>query len=152
MPKDLSPGFSSKNVTAENKLMLSTVNELVNIDGASFASPITFYCGFELGNVLFKTSQANTHFTMNLLGGPGASFSSLMAIGKIRTVTLMITCGASAYSLQNLQIDGATQTVKWAGGSTPTGNVGPAYDVYTFSIIKVGASSYVVLGTMTKFA
>lgn len=90
MPKDLSPGFSSKNVTAENKLTLSAVNELVNIDRASFASPITFYCGFELGNVLFKTSQANTHFTVNLLGGPGASFSSLMAIGEIRTVTLII--------------------------------------------------------------
>ena len=56
----------------------------------------------------------------------------------------MIIQGATAYIPTALQIGGTGQTIKWQGGSEPTGNANKT-DVFTFTITNLGASYDVIV-------
>ena len=56
-----------------------------------------------------------------------------MAVNDVLSVTIMNTGAANAY-FGGLSIDGASQTVNWAGGSPPSD--GSAKDMYVFTIVK----------------
>ena len=58
--------------------------------------------------------------------------------------------GAAGSYFSGLSIDGASQTVNWAGGSAPSD--GSAKDMYVFTIVKTAASTYTVFGNQTKTA
>ena len=150
MPKDLSPGMISKKMTAEQKLTLSAVNEKINIDSTSFSSTLLIPCDTGAGTVYYKTSIVNTHFDISpdMVYGP---IDDLLDIGEIKTITAILTLGPAVYNFMAFRINGISQSVKWAGGSAPTLTAN-AFNVLTFSIIKTAASTYTVLGTMTKFA
>ena len=150
MPKDLSPGMISKKMTAEQNLTLSAVNEKINIDSSAFSANIVIPCDTGVGTVYYKTATVNTHFDISptMVNGP---IDDLLAVGEIKTITAIITMGASHYNFAAFRINGVSQTIKWAGGSAPT-LAQNALNIFTFSIIKTAASTYTVLGTMTKFA
>ena len=150
MPKDLSPGMISKKMTAEQNLTLSAVNEKINIDSSAFSANIVIPCDTGAGTVYYKTATVNTHFDVSptMVNGP---IDDLLAVGEIKTITAIITMGASPYNFAAFRINGVSQTIKWAGGSAPT-LAQNALNIFTFSIIKTAASTYTVLGTMTKFA
>ena len=150
MPKDLSPGMISKKMTAEQNLTLSAVNEKINIDSSAFSASIVIPCDTGVGTVYYKTAAVNTHFDIspNMVNGP---IDDLLAIGEIKTITAILTLGPAVYNFMNFRINGVSQSVKWSGGAAPT-LAANALNVMTFSIIKTAASTYTVLGTMTKFA
>lgn len=150
MPRDLSPGLISKNMTAEQKLTLSAVNEKINIDSSAFSSNLVIPCDTGAGTVYYKTATVNAHFDISpdMNNGP---IDDLLAIGEIKTITAIVTMGATPYNLVAFRINGVSQTIKWAGGSAPT-LAQNSLNVFTFSIIKTAASAYTVLGAWTKFA
>ena len=150
MPKDLSPGMISKKMTVEQNLTLSAVNEKINIDSSAFSANVVIPCDTEVGTVYYKTATVNTHFDIspNMVNGP---IDDLLAVGEIKTITAIITMGASPYNFAAFRINGVSQTIKWAGGSAPT-LAQNALNIFTFSIIKTAASTYTVLATWTKFA
>jgi hypothetical protein len=59
-----------------------------------------------------------------------------------------MTTGTTAYGVTQLQIDGALQTINWAGGDSFANSI----MAYTFTMIKTGASTYTVLGSATRYA
>ena len=67
----------------------------------------------------------------------------------VSSVSLMIIQGATAYIPTALQISGTGQTIKWQGGSAPTGNANKT-DVFTFTITNLGAS-YDVIAQLVDF-
>ena len=67
----------------------------------------------------------------------------------VSSVSLMIIQGATAYIPNALQISGTGQTIKWQGGSVPTGNANKT-DVFTFTITNLGAS-YDVIAQLVDF-
>jgi hypothetical protein len=56
----------------------------------------------------------------------------------------------TAYMPTVLTIAGAAQTIRWQGGVVPTGNAN-RLDVVAFTILRTGASTYVVTGQMVSY-
>lgn len=104
-------------------------------------------------SIQYYTSNATTNFTLNIRGNSATTLSSLLDVGETVTLVLMVTNGATPYYPNVIQIDSATVTPKWQGGTAPTGGNASSIDVYSFTITKTAATpTYVVLASQVKFA
>jgi hypothetical protein len=77
-----------------------------------------------------------------------------MSQGQSVTVAVLVQTGAvtNAYNT-GVTIDGTAPTaLKWQGGTAPTTGNSNSIDVYTYTIIRTGPSSYTVLAGQTRFA
>lgn len=73
--------------------------------------------------------------------------------GGALTIAYITPNGSTAYYPSTFQIDGVTQTVKWQGGTAPTGGNASSTDVYIYTIIYQSLiNTWIVLGSQTKFA
>jgi hypothetical protein len=103
-------------------------------------------------SVLYYTTSASANWTVNFRASSGTSLNTAMSTGQSVTVAFLVTQGATAYYNSAVQVDGASVTPKWQGGSAPTvGNVS-GIDVYSYTIIKTGAAAFTVLAAQTRFA
>jgi hypothetical protein len=93
------------------------------------------------GSIFYHSSISN-NFTANITNVPTTNDR---AIG----VTFILAQGGTAYMANVLQIDGATQTIKWVNNSTPTGTANKV-DIVGFSLIRTG-SSWLVLGQYSTY-
>lgn len=117
----------------------------------SATAPSAVVFDIESSEVVYHTANTTADFTLNLRGSSTLAMNSILEVNKARTVVLMVTNSTTAYKLTTVSVDGAAQTVKWLGGSAPTGNVS-SIDSYSFTIIKTAANVYTVLGSVVKFA
>jgi hypothetical protein len=101
--------------------------------------------------VLYYTTAATANWTMNFRGSATASLNSLMSIGQTVSVTFLSTQGATAYYNSAVQVDGASVTPKWQGGTAPTIGNASGIDVYTYAIIKTASATFTVLASQTQF-
>jgi hypothetical protein len=104
------------------------------------------------GSHMYHTSNAAGNFTLNVRGNVSTTLDSLLSVGQTTTAVFSNTNGATAYYLTALTIDGNAQTVKWQGGTAPTAGNASSIDVYTFAITKTASATFMVLGSLTKFA
>jgi hypothetical protein len=91
---------------------------------------------------LFHHSSIAANFTCNLTNVPTTDSRSVVT-------ALVLNQGVTPFMCNAFQIDGAAQTLKWQGGSAPSGTASKI-DVLTFSLIRTGAAWY-VLGQNTNF-
>ena len=101
--------------------------------------------------VLYYTTAATANWTMNFRGSATASLNSLMSIGQTVSVTFLSTQGATAYYNSAVQVDGASVTPKWQGGTAPTIGNASGIDTYTYAIIKTANATFTVLASQTQF-
>jgi hypothetical protein len=101
--------------------------------------------------VLYYTSNATGNWTVNVRGNSGTALSSILSAGQSVTVVFIVTQGATAYYQSAFQIDGASVTPEWLGGSPPLGGNANSLDVYVYNIIRT-AGGYTVLASITRFA
>jgi hypothetical protein len=87
-------------------------------------------------------SSATTNYTANFINVPTDNNRAI-------TTTIIINQGATAYIPSGLQINGVTQTIKWAGG-TASGSTNQV-DIVGFTFIRSGASWAQVLGQINTF-
>ena len=104
------------------------------------------------GMVWNGTANASGAFTFNIRGDASTTFNSLTSTGKVTTMTIYSTNNNASNYMSAFQIDGSTQTVKWAGGSAPSAATGSGVDVYSLTIMKTAANTYDVFGNVTNFA
>ena len=104
------------------------------------------------GSHMYHTSNAAGNFTLNVRGNVSTTLNSLLSVGETTTAVFSCTQGATAYYLTALTIDGNAQTVKWQGGTAPTAGNASGIDVYAFAITKTASATFMVLGSLTKFA
>jgi len=102
------------------------------------------------GSLHNYTSEATGNFTFNIKG------LNSIPIQKSIVVTILINMGSSAYVISNpsttgFKIDGTAVTVKWISSSPPSSGFTNSINSYNFAIIKNTATSYTVLGTLTRF-
>lgn len=100
--------------------------------------------------LLLDTAQTANR-TLNIIGDSSNSLDSVVDVGQSLTCAILSTQGTTAYYFNTIQVDGVAQTIKWQGGSAPSGGNASGIDVYTFSIIKTAAATYTILGTMVQF-
>ena len=95
------------------------------------------------GNVYYIATSPTGAMTFNITNVP-------TNISKMMNVTVFVTQGATGYLPTTFQIDGAAQTIRWAGGTapTPTSGVGKI-DVFSFTIQRTSGGAWIVYGTST---
>ena len=103
-------------------------------------------------SVLQYTTNASANWTLNVRGNSSTTLNSLMTTGQSITIVFMAAQGATAYYNSAVTIDGTAVTPKWQGGTAPVGGDVNSTDLYTYAIIKTGASTYNVFASLTKFA
>lgn len=91
---------------------------------------------------IFSHSSIAADFTVNLTN---------LTLPTLNTtnITLALTQGSSAYIPSAFQIATVAQSIKWQGGSAPTGNANKT-DIVSFSIMN-NAGTYTVLGQLVTF-
>ncbi len=93
------------------------------------------------GSVFYHTSAA-ANFTANFTNVPTTTSRSI-------TVTIVIVQGATGYIPNAVQIDGAAQTINWAGGAAPTPTANKT-EFYSFNLLRIG-SAWSVFGSEITF-
>ena len=102
-------------------------------------------------SVLYYTTNASANFTLNFRASSGTSLNTAMATGQTVTVVFLCTNGATAYYNNAVQVDGASVTPKYQGGSAWTSGNASSIDAYSFTIIKTGSAAFTVLAALTQF-
>jgi len=83
-------------------------------------------------------SSPSANFTINVTNAPTTNDRAL-------SVTVIVTQGATPYITSALQIGGVAQTLKWAGGSAPSGTASKI-DIFSFVLLRTG-SAWTVFGS-----
>lgn len=102
--------------------------------------------------VLYYTTNASGNWTLNVRGNGSTSLNSLMATGESVTLAFLVTNGATPYYQSAFQVDGASVTPKWQGGTAPTAGFANSIDAYTITIVKTGSAAFTAFAAQTKFA
>lgn len=105
-----------------------------------------------VGSVWRLPSNMASNRAINFRADHLTTLDSVMAFNDSITFAIITTQGSSAYYLNTVQIDGTTVTPKWQGGGAPTAGNASGNDVYTFTIIKTAANTFLVLASQTQFA
>jgi hypothetical protein len=143
--------ITTSNATVFQRLRVTTVVEAANI--AASAATGTISINYMSQPTLYYTSNATANWTLNVRSSPVETLDAVMQVGDVATVTFLATQGSTAYYPNVIQVDGATVTPKWQGGTAPTsGNVN-SIDGYTITVVKTSATpTYTVFASQTKFA
>lgn len=102
--------------------------------------------------VLYYTTNASANWTINVRGDGSNTLNSIMSIGESLTVVFLSTQGATAYYNSAFQVDGASVTPKWQGGSAPSEGTASGIDTYTYTIIKTADATFTVLASVVDFS
>lgn len=134
--------------TTLNATSVPTLGEKTTV----VASPATGTISYDVitQSILYYTSNSTANWTINIRGSSTVTLNTLMAIGEARTITFLSKQNAGYYA-SAIQIDGASVTPSWQGGSAPTIGASSGIDSYTFAIIKTASSTYTVLASVTNF-
>jgi hypothetical protein len=97
---------------------------------------------FSTGAIFYHTSPS-ANFTANFTNVPTTDNRAVV-------ITLVIVQGATAYLPTAVQIAGVGQTIKWSGGSAPTGT-NSGINPVTFALFRVGAT-WTVTGLMGAYS
>ena len=103
-------------------------------------------------SVLYYTTNASANWTVNFRGSSGTSLNTLLSTGQAITVAFLVTQGSTAYYNSAVQVDGASVTPKYQGGTAWTAGNASGIDAYTYTIIKTGSAAFTVFAAQTRFA
>jgi len=140
----VSPGLDVNGTTE-----VEDIKEKVTTD-ASTSGTLTVNANDQ--GVIFLTANQTANRTVNIVGDGTTTLDAYLATGQSVTIAVAATQGTTAHYFNAVQIDGATVTPKWQGGEAPTEGNPDSIDVYSFTVIKTGASTFTVLAAQTQFA
>ena len=146
--------FTAKQTFTGSTSVLASklVNALETVTISATAATGTINYDVTTQSVLYYTTNASANWTVNFRASSGTSLDTAMATGESVTAAFLVTQGATAYYNSAVQVDGASVTPKWQGGTAPTAGNISGIDAYTYTIIKTGAASFTVLAAQTRFA
>jgi hypothetical protein len=137
-------GAATGTTTINNGLSVGGILGVKSISEALEAKTLasgTVTHNFATADVFYHSGMSG-NFTANITNVPTTA-------DKIMSVTLVLSQGGTAYLPTALQIDGASQTIKWAGNTQPTPQANKT-DVVVFTLIRV-STSWTVLGQMSSY-
>lgn len=103
-------------------------------------------------SVLYYTTNASANWTVNFRASSGTSLNTLLSTGQAITVVFLVTQGSTAYYNSAVQVDGASVTPKYQGGTAWTSGNASGIDAYTYTIVKTGSAAFTVFAAQTRFA
>lgn len=120
---------------------LTTFNQTTEVVNTKTGATGTIEHDFSTGS-LFLHSNIAANFTANFTNVPTTN-------NRSTTVALILDQGATAYIPNALQIDGAAQTIKWSGGSVPSGT-NNYIDIVNFTLIRAN-NAWTVIGSLSTY-
>ena len=102
-------------------------------------------------SVLYYTTNASANWTMNFRGSSGTSLNTLLSTGQSITAVFLVTQGSTAYYNSAVQVDGASVTPKYQGGTAWTAGNASGIDAYTYTIVKTGNAAFTIFAAQTQF-
>ena len=133
-----------------DSVYLISPSEKITISATAATGTVDFDCITQ--GIVYYTTDASANFTLNFRGNGSNTLNSIMSIGESLSVVFLNTNGATARYPNAFQIDGASVTPKWSGGTAPSSGNAYAIDAYSFSIIKTANATFTVLASTGKFA
>jgi len=93
------------------------------------------------GNIYYIATAPTGNMTLNVTNVPTDA-------SKIMTINVFTTQGSTGYIPGTFQIGGASQTIRWAGGSapTPTSSAGKI-DIFSFTLQRTSGGAWIVYGS-----
>jgi len=149
-----SGGAISGAVAVRSNLNIQTVTETANIYSTAIGGNVILALANNSSYYFDVFPTANISFDLRANNQPGGDLNSFLATGQMISVGIMLSQGATPYRA-NLMIDGVLQTTstRWSGNVNPAfGGTANGIDVYSFSVLKRGANSYIILASNTAFA
>jgi hypothetical protein len=95
--------------------------------------------------VWYYTSNATGNHTLNFRGSASTSMNTILTTGDSITILWLNTNGGTAYYPNGFQVDGASITPKWSGGTAPSAGNTNSIDAYSFTIVKTGNAAFTIL-------
>ena len=133
-----------------DSVYLISPSEKITISATAATGTVNFDCITQ--GIVYYTTDASANFTLNFRGNGSNTLNSIMSIGESLSVVFLNTNGATARYPNAFQIDEASITPKWSGGTAPSSGNASAIDAYSFSIIKTANATFTVLASTGKFA
>jgi hypothetical protein len=143
-----SPVLSSLIVNGSTKV--ASMLEIAAVSATAATGTINI--DFISNPIVYYTSNATANWTLNIRGNSTTTMNTVMSTGDIATITFMAQQGATAYYPTVYQVDGASITPKWQGGTAPSSGNASSIDLYSLSIVKTAANTYTMFASQTKFA
>jgi hypothetical protein len=141
-------------LTVRSNLNIQSVTETANLYSGAPNGNTLLYIANNSSYYFATPPTANVTFDLRASSQAGGELDSYMVTGQMISVGIMLSQGATAYRA-NLFIDGVLQTAntRWSGNVNPSfGGTVNGIDVYSFSVLKRGANSYIILASNTTFA
>ena len=138
--------LTNKTLTSpiENNPRLTAPKELWTVSATAATGTIQFDCITQ--GVLYYTTASAANWTLNFRGNSGTTLASVMSTGDAITVNFLATNTTAYYQSTAVTVDtSATVTVKWSGGTAPAAGNASSTDIYSYTIVKTGASAFTVL-------
>ena len=135
-------------------LNIQSVTETANIVSTAIGGNTILYIANNSSYYFAANPTANITFDLRANSQNGGTLDNYLGVGQMISVGIMLSQGATAYRA-NLFIDGVLQTAntRWSGNVNPaSGGTINGIDVYSFSVLKRGANSYIILASNTAFA
>lgn len=151
---------ASGNLTVANKMTVVGTSSTAGLKIADVLETATISATAATGTinydvttqaVLYYTTNASANWTVNFRGSSGTSLNTLMATGESVTVAFLVTQGATAYYNSAVQVDGASVTPKYQGGTAWSSGNASSIDAYTYTIVKTGNAAFTVFAAQTQF-
>lgn len=134
-------------LTSNNPLIIAPIER---ISLSSTAASGTVNIDLLTAGVWFFTSPATANFTLNLRGNATNTLGSLLTVGQAISVSVLNTSGATAFYPLAIQIDGVTAAQRFVGGTPITAGSPSGIDIYSYTVIRTGATAYTVLANQSK--
>jgi hypothetical protein len=130
------PSFTGTPTFTGGVRVQEMVEDVVDITLSSNVASIDY----SAGNVFWTSNTPSANMTFNIVNAPTTN-------GRVFTVNVAVTQGATGYIPTTLTINGGATTIKWAAGITPiaTSSSGKI-DVFNFTCVY-RASAWTVLGS-----
>jgi hypothetical protein len=142
------PGLFGTTNTAGS--VIRSVAEPMTVTAVAATGTINFDVGTQ--SVIYSTANASANWTLNIRGSGVTRLDTMMTVGQALTIAHLVTQGGTAYYNSAVQIDGASVTPKYQGGTAWTAGNASSVDIYTYTITKTGPATFTVFASQTKFA
>jgi hypothetical protein len=136
-------------VTVDGTLKINEVIEKAVLD---ISTTGLFQAELAERSVVYLTNNQTANRQINFRGDSSTSLDSMLSVGESITMSVLADQGATPYYFNTYTIDGNAATMRWSGGSAPSGGNASGIDVYSFTIIKTASATFTVLGSQTQYA
>lgn len=131
-----------------NTLKLKDVIEKITVNTSAMDANIQF--DFLGNSIVYHSANSTANSTINFRGNNSVSLNEFLSANQAVSAAILITNGATGYTIANVQIDGNTVTPKLSGNTTPVANTN-AVDLYSYTIVKTADSQFTVFAGKTEF-